>query len=199
MEINKKTLALVALIIIALVIIIWPSKKTERSIPFEQGLDKIEEGRAESQTTNIDSEVLEDFEGIYSGIIELSSLELVAKTFLAKLPVALARNELEEKLKDGFPVDFILKEDGSWELDLGQVFSQYKITSIVSTSEDRIKREDRILDAERYFYIPDLDDYLYLRLNGNLVGKLEGIFILEGENRQMQLAVIGNYKLIKKE
>ncbi|NLY72357.1 MAG: hypothetical protein GX079_01510 [Tissierellia bacterium] len=197
MEINKKALALVALIIIAFVIIIWPTKKIEGPSLYEPGHNIIEEGKAESQTSQVETEVLEDFEGVYSGRIELSSIELVARTFLAKIPVALAKSELEDSLKDGFPVDFILEEDGSWELDLGRAFSQYQITSIISTSEDRIKKEDGILAANRSFYIPDLDDYLYLRLNGNLLDKLEGTFILEGENKNMKLAVIGSYKLIK--
>lgn len=197
MKVNKGLLALGAVIFVILVILIWPSNKSnELEIPLD-GPDRIDLEKADSDVSAVDKETLENFEGIYEGMIEINSLELAARSFLAKIPVAKAKADLEDSLQDGFPVSFKLDEDGRWELDLGQAFSQYQITTIISTSEDIIEKDKRVLGAKRSFYIPDLDDNLYLRLNGNLLDQLVGTFILEGENKLMELSVTGSYKLDK--
>ena len=194
---RRVQIALVVIFLLALVVLVWPSP----SAPEEKKQEvygELELGRAPSEVELLDRELVErSLAGRYEGRVEIDSLELVAKNFLVKIPVARAREDLEKGLEGGFLVAFTLEEDGSWELDLGETFSQYRITSLVSTTTDRVDFEDGLIDIKREFYIAELDDKLYLKLRGHVLDYVGGTLILEGENKMMKLSVLGSFKLDK--
>ncbi|HZK10207.1 MAG TPA: hypothetical protein VFD08_03965 [Clostridia bacterium] len=196
---NKKFLAAFAFIFLALVFLFWPETKGPKE-PLDINVAEVEQGKAEEETLITEKEEqIEKISGSYGGQVNVDSIELVGKNIFYKVPVALAKNELEEQLAEGFYVNLIITEDGAWTLDLGDTFAQYQITTIGSTQEDRIDMEEGSFEAERGFFVPDLDDNIYLTLRGHVLDSVQGTILLEGDTPNIKLSFLGSFNLIKEE
>lgn len=199
-KINKKYLAILGLFLVAVLLLIWPNAK-EPKLPDEiNNGEKVEEGRAEEEILAAEKEVnKENIPGTYRGHVTIDSMELVGKTLLTKIPVALAKKQMEEELAKGLDVSLIVTKNGAWTLDLGDTFSTYQITTIVSTEEDKINMENGAFETKRGFYIPDLGDNIYLTLKGHVLDYVQGTLIIEGDTSNMELSFLGSFKLEKVE
>ncbi len=196
-DLNKKLIFAGLIFLLAFIVLIWPSSKDSLpSGPISQARERLESGKAGSEIIFLErEEEPKSLAGHFRGRVDIDSFELVGKSFLSRAAVALIKANLERDLGQGFYVDFYLEEDGSWLMDLGESFSSYQITTLVSTTEDRVDFKEGLLDARREFYIPDLKDSLYLKLRGHVLDYVGGTLILEGENDIMKLSVVGSFKL----
>lgn len=197
-SINKKTMVLVGLLILAAALLLWPQGK-DASLPEKSVVaEKLKSGKAEETSGSALKESLASkIPGHYSGRVTVESIEMVGKSIISKIPVALAKKQLEEDLAQGFEVDLVVTSSGEWTLDLGDVFAQYQITTISSTTEDGINLEDGSFEAQRGFYVPDLGDTLTLSLKGHILERVQGTLLLEGDTSMVKLSIVGSFSLDK--
>lgn len=198
-QINKKYVAIVGFLLLAVLLIIWPNAKKPK-LPEEIVSEQLQGGLAQEEILAAEKEEkINKISGSYSGHVTIDSMELVGKTLLAKIPVALAKKQMETELAKGLDVRLIITKDGAWTLDLGDTFSMYQITTIVSTQEDKIDMEDGAFEANRGFYIPELGDNIYLTLKGHVLDQVQGTMLIEGDTSTMKMSFLGSFKLLKEE
>ncbi|NLY35650.1 MAG: hypothetical protein GX046_00295 [Tissierellia bacterium] len=200
-KINKKYVAIIGLILVALLLIIWPNAKDPK-MPEEIGEEKLEGGKAQEETLTAEKEKEEKAEkiaGTYRGHVTIDSSELVGKTLLTKVPIALAKKQIEAELAKGLDVSLIITKNGAWTLDLGDTFEKYQITTIVSTEEDKINMEDGAFETKRGFYVEELADNIYVTIKGHVLDSVQGTLLIDGDTSSIKLSFLGSFKLEKKE